>query len=217
MMRRMPSHPHRPPLPESPIASAGPSRRALLQAGAALPLLAAAGGTHASLANAETLAALRRGGVVLVFRHALAPGTFDPPQFRLGDCSTQRNLSAEGRAQAQRMGQWFQQQGLQAARVRSSPWCRCVDTATLAFGKAEAWAALGSPRGYNEATNEDHLRQLRTALNEAAAAPGRFEVWVTHMFVLSALLRESASSGEGLLLRSDGRGGAQVLGRIAPA
>ncbi|MDP2007905.1 MAG: histidine phosphatase family protein [Rubrivivax sp.] len=192
-----------------------PTRRALLRTGLSLPLwslpsLAAAQSTDAA-------AALRTGGVVVALRHALAPGTFDPPGFTLGQCSTQRNLNDEGRAQARRIGQWFTQQGLKPARVRTSPWCRCSETAQLAFGGGETWPALGSPRGYAEQTNAEHLGLLRGALADAARQPGRFEVWVTHMFVLSALVQEGASSGEGLVLRADGRGGVQVLARVAPA
>jgi Histidine phosphatase superfamily (branch 1) len=191
-------------------------RRALLRTGLALPLV-----SLATLAGAQTpdaaASALRAGGVVIAFRHALAPGTFDPPGFTLGQCSTQRNLNDEGRAQARRIGQWFRRQGLQPARVRSSPWCRCTETAALAFGGADAWPALGSPRGHTEQTNAEHLGLLRGALADAARQPGRFEVWVTHMFVLSALVHEGADSGEGLVLRPDARGGVQVLARVAPA
>ena len=167
--------------------------------------------------DADPVALLREGGVVLALRHALAPGTFDPPEFKLGDCSTQRNLSDEGRAQARRIGQWFKARGLQPARVRSSPWCRCVDTATLAFGAAEPWAALGSPRGTTETTNEESLAELRRAVVQAGAQRGRFEVWVTHMFVLSDLVATNTASGEGLVLRADAAGAAQVLARLAPA
>lgn len=188
-------------------------RRALLRSGLALPLWTLSD-VHASDTAA---AALRRGGVVVAMRHALAPGTFDPPGFALGNCGTQRNLNDEGQAQAQRIGQWFKRQGLKPARVRSSPWCRCVDTATLAFGGAESWSALGSPRGYTEQTSDQHLLQLREALAAAAAAPGRFEAWVTHMFVLSALVNQNTASGEGLVLRAASGGGVQVLARMAPA
>jgi hypothetical protein len=156
---------------------------------------------------------LRQGGVVMAFRHATAPGTFDPPQFKLGDCSTQRNLSEAGRQQARQIGAWFRAQGLQPAQVRSSPWCRCVDTATLAFTPAavQAWAALGSPVQGTENTNTESLAQLRRA---ALAVPaGRFEVWVTHMFVLQALAGENTNSGEGLLLGPDAQGGLVVLDR----
>lgn len=157
---------------------------------------------------------IRDGGLVVAFRHAYAPGTFDPPGFRVEDCRTQRNLNEEGRDQARAIGRWFQAQGLQPARVRSSPWCRCLDTAHLAFGQAEAWAALGSPRGAVETTNAAYLRELRAALGVASQQRGRFEVWVTHMFVLSELAGTGSDSGEGLLLRTDAAGAVRVLARL---
>lgn len=165
-------------------------------------------------APADAEAALRSGGVVLAMRHALAPGTFDPPGFKIGECSTQRNLSDEGRAQARAVGAWFAARSLKPARVRSSPWCRCVDTATLAFGAAETWAALASPRAAGEARNAEHVKLLRQALVNASA-PGRpFEVWVTHMFVLSELAGENTGSGEGLVLRASRSGAPEVLARL---
>lgn len=173
-----------------------------------------------TLANAQAHALLRRGGVVLAFRHALAPGTFDPPAFTLGDCRTQRNLSDEGRAQARRIGEGLRAQGLRPARVRSSPWCRCLDTARLAFADAvavETWPALGSPHGRAESTNDQALAELRRALSEATRQPGRFEVWVTHMFVLSALASTGSASGEGLVLQADTQGAPRVIGRIVAA
>ena len=184
-------------------------RRALLGAAALAGLP-----RWASAAEAEPL--LREGGVVIAFRHALAPGTFDPPEFRLGDCRTQRNLSDGGRAQARRIGEWFESRRLVPARVRSSPWCRCLDTAQLAFGRAEAWPALGSPRGASESTNAESLAALRQAVVQASRERGRFEAWVTHMFVLSDLVATGSSSGEGLVLRADARGSLQVLARLAP-
>jgi phosphohistidine phosphatase SixA len=165
----------------------------------------------------EVLALLRRGGVVLALRHARAPGTYDPPNFRLGDCSTQRNLNEEGRSQARRLGEHLRARQLRPARVRTSPWCRCVDTAELAFGSAEPWAALGSPVIGTEATNAASLAQLQQALAEAAQRPRQFEVWVTHMFVLGALADGNVSSGEGLVLAPDERGQAKVLGRLTVA
>jgi len=189
-------------------------RRALLRSSLALPLWTL-GSAQASSATetSATATLLRSGGVVVALRHALAPGTFDPPEFTLGDCRTQRNLNDEGRAQAQRIGQWFQRQGLQPAQVRSSPWCRCIDTATLAFGTAVAWPALGSPRGSSEQTYEEHLGQLRK--NGAAVTAGRFEVWVTHAFVQQALAAQSTGSGEGLVLQVRAGEMPVVLGRLA--
>lgn len=194
------------------------SRRRLLQAGALGALVGAAGGpllgSAVAAAPEDTAALLRRGGVVVAFRHALAPGTFDPPNFKLGDCSTQRNLSAEGREQARRIGAWFTAQGLRPDSVRSSPWCRCMDTATLAFGAAQAWPALASPVGSPETTTADRLAQLRAALVQASQQPGRLAVWVTHMFVLADLVGVNTASGEGLVLQADAAGKPVVLGRV---
>lgn len=183
-----------------------PQRRQFVTASLLLPALLQG-------ASAAAQDDLRDGGLVLALRHALAPGTFDPPQFKLGDCSTQRNLSDDGRQQARQIGAWFQARSLKPARVRSSPWCRCIDTAQLAFGTHETWAALGSPRGATEATNAESLIALRAAIRSASAQRGRFEVWVTHMFVLSDLVGQGTSSGEGLLLRAGADGALQVLGR----
>lgn len=180
-------------------------RRHLLAAAAGLALPAWA-------KTGDAAALLKTGGVVIAFRHALAPGTFDPPGFKLGDCGTQRNLNDEGRAQARRIGAWFQAQSLRPAAVRASPWCRCVETAELAFGSASTWAALGSPRAGTEATNAQSLGELRRAL--AAQQPGRFEVWVTHMFVLGDLVGVNTGSGEGLVLDLGADGQPRVLARL---
>jgi phosphohistidine phosphatase SixA len=158
---------------------------------------------------------LRAGGAVFAMRHTLAPGTYDPPGFRPGDCSTQRNLSEEGREQARRLGRAFAERGLVPETVYTSPWCRCIDTATLAFGSAETWAPLASPVGSVEAVSAAHLAALRAALVEAARRPGRFSVWVTHQFVLSDLVGVTTQSGEGLVLRADADGKARVLARLA--
>lgn len=183
-------------------------RRELLAAAAMLPWSAFAD------EKADIAALLRAGGTVIAFRHALAPGTYDPPGFQLGDCSTQRNLDTEGRSQAQRIGNWFRQQSLKPAVVRSSPWCRCTDTAHLAFGGAEKWPALGSPHAGTETVNDAALLELRRALVAVTAQPGRFEAWVTHGFVLSRLVGVSAASGEGVLLASGGDGLPRLLGRL---
>src|SRR5438309_11128032 len=86
--------------------------------------------------------ALRAPGSVVVLRHSYAPGGFDPPDARLEDCSTQRNLDESGRAQARRVGEAFKQRDVAVGAVLSSPRCRCLDTARLAFGHAEAWHPL---------------------------------------------------------------------------
>jgi hypothetical protein len=193
------------------VDAAGVSRvrRALL---AGLPMGAILGAPGGVMAADDAATWLRRGGVVLLLRHALAPGTFDPPEFRVDDCRTQRNLSEEGRGQARAIGRWFDARGLRPAAVRSSPWCRCVDTATLAFGRADVDPALGSPRGGTPDQNRQALDGLRRRMAQVAAEPGRFEVWVTHMFLISDLLGTGTGSGEGWVARAAGG----ELQRLAP-
>jgi phosphohistidine phosphatase SixA len=185
------------------------TRRFLLAAACAAPSL------HSLATTPQATLLLRQGGVVVMFRHALAPGVYDPPGMQLSDCSTQRNLDGEGRAQAARLGAWFSGQRLQPDAVLSSPWCRCMDTARTAFGAARAWDALGSPTGRAEDDRSAALQTLREAL--AVPRPGRFEVWVTHNFVIAELTGISTASAEGLLLRAGASGPPQVLARLPPA
>lgn len=194
-------------------------RRILLNTLTALPALAWARAAPAGLVTAD--GALHPAwaddvapgrGVVILMRHATAPGTFDPPGFRLGDCGTQRNLSETGREEARAIGRWFATQGIAVRRVRSSPWCRCMDTASLAFGQSEAWHPLGSPIHLSPQARASALQALRDAL-EAATAAGGVEVWVSHMFVQADLTGQHTGSGEGLVLRaaSDPTGSAPVV------
>ncbi len=119
-------------------------RRGLLAIMLAIPAaMALPARSRASTAEEAAWAALAAGGIAL-FRHALAPGTGDPPGFRLEECSTQRNLSAEGRAQAARIGSAFRARGIAIGSVLSSPWCRARDTARIAFGGFRDEAAVSS-------------------------------------------------------------------------
>jgi phosphohistidine phosphatase SixA len=162
------------------------------------------------LAQAQTdalAARLAAGACVVVLRHAQTdPGIGDPPGFRLDRCSTQRNLSAQGRAQAERLGQWFKSRGLQPGAVQSSAWCRCKDTADLAFGRHTVWPALNSFFGEHRA-KDAQTAQLRAALKDVPS--GGFEVWVTHQVNMTALTGEGIAMGEALVL--DARG--TVVGR----
>ena len=151
----------------------------------------------------ELVARLRAGGCTVLLRHAQTePGIGDPPGFRLDQCSSQRNLNDEGRAQSARIGQWFQSRGLQPRAVQSSAWCRCIDTARLAFGRHQTWPALNSFFGGPE-RGDAQTTQLRAAL--AAIPAGQFEVWVTHQVNISALSGEGTSMAEALVVDTRGK------------
>jgi len=95
---------------------------------------------------ADAWKALRAGGHVALMRHADAPGgAGDPPGFRVDDCATQRNLSEKGRADAAKIGVRLKQEGIAFEQIRSSPWCRCMDTAALlSLGPVETEATFGN-------------------------------------------------------------------------
>ena len=144
-------------------------------------------------------ASIAQGGCVLLIRHAATEaGTGDPSGFRIGDCATQRNLSAAGREEARRLGEIFRLHGVPVAEVRSSPWCRCLDTARLAFGRAMAWAPLSSL--FNDPRNEAGQRAAVIAYLRGVPAGGNV-VLVTHNFNIRALVGISPLPGETVVAR----------------
>lgn len=179
-----------------------PGRRRTLLA------LAAVGTSPLLQANSPDAAVrLRAGGCALLLRHAqTVPGIGDPPEFRLDRCDTQRNLSEAGRAQARRIGEWLHSHQLVPAAVRSSAWCRCIDTAQLALGRHTVWPALNSTFG-DRLKQPDEAATLRAALGKIPA--GQFELWVTHQVNITGLTGEVPGMGEGFVV--DGR--ARVLAR----
>lgn len=211
------------------MTSTNRTRRALLARLAALPLAGAlvavangfqAGGLRATRAEASpsvqvssAWAALAAGGHVAMIRHAEAPGTGDPPHFRLDDCATQRNLSDGGRAQADRIGAAFRENSVPVGPILTSGWCRCIETATLAFGAAEVWPPLHS-FFQDGATEAEQTAETRARV-AAWAGPGTL-VLVTHQVNITALTGIFPSSGEIIVLRPspETADGQMVVGRV---
>lgn len=159
--------------------------------------------------------AIGRGEAVAMIRHALAPGTGDPTRFRIDDCSTQRNLSERGRAQAQAIGARFRANGIDRALVRSSQWCRCLETAELLdLGPVEPMPALNSFFGRRD-EGPDQTAALRRYLS--AREEKRPLVLVTHQVNITALTGVFPASGEIVVIRPAGDGGVEVAGTIETA
>ena len=156
---------------------------------------------------------MKAGGHILMIRHALAPGTGDPANFRIGDCSTQRNLDDRGREQAKAIGKWLRATGLTSARVYSSQWCRCLETAELLeMGPVTELPALNS--FYELAQNrEPNLKALRKFIAEQPS-DGTLIILVTHLVTISAIANEGVSSGEGVLLELKKDAPYEVVGRL---
>ena len=152
-------------------------------------------------------------GHVLMIRHALAPGSGDPDNFQVGDCTTQRNLDARGRDQARRIGARLRADGVQAARVYSSQWCRCLETAALMdVGPVTELPALNSFFERPQ-EREPNLSALRAFLARQPA-DGRLLVLVTHYVTIAGVTGTAVSSGEGILLKLADGGQLTVVRRL---
>ncbi len=179
-------------------------------------LLASASLFCCSQTRAQTHAAfwmaLQRPDAVVLMRHAQTePGVGDPPGFRLDACHTQRNLSQAGRAQAQRAAAAFAAAGVVPGEVRSSAWCRCLDTARLAFGQATVWPAINST--FQGQGDPDRSKAEVLAHAQAWRGPGPL-VLVTHQVNISHIAGEFTAMGEMLATRfADGQ--LQVLARLS--
>ena len=158
---------------------------------------------------------LRKGGYVVLMRHAATePSTGDPPQFKLGQCNTQRNLSAAGREQAAKTGQRFRDAGINISAVLSSRWCRCLDTANIAFGSATPEPALDSFFGDRSAQSEQQTAAARARI-QSFHGPGNL-VMVTHQVNITALTGAFPAEGEMFVVRATAQGSIRLTGRIAP-
>jgi broad specificity phosphatase PhoE len=179
----------------------------LLMLGAAAPL-------QAETEDAEALAELAKPGRVLMLRHALAPGFGDPPGFKVDDCATQRNLDDVGRKQARLLGARMRAAGIRSAKVYSSQWCRCLETARLlGLGKVEPLAALNS---FFDRTEEraSRLRQVEAFLSRLPR-DGDPVVLVTHQVTISGITDRGVGSGGGYVLRLDASGKPTVVGALS--
>jgi len=138
---------------------------------------------------------LKDGNKLIFIRHAYAPGSGDPFNFDLDDCSTQRNLNQEGINQSKKIGQLFSKNKVQIDKVLSSEWCRCKDTAEFAFNKYTTFNALNSFYDSRFEKNKDKqvidLKKYILDLNNKKNI-----VLITHFVVISEILNISASSGE---------------------
>ena len=153
--------------------------------------------TNGIKADIEThvLKNLKNGGNLIFIRHAYAPGGGDPDNFDLNDCSTQRNLSETGREQAKKIGKFFHENQIPIDKVISSEWCRCKDTAQIAFKRFETKDFLNS--FFSEKFSKNRTKQIKDLnkyINKWNSSKNL--VFVTHYVVINELLNYAPSSGE---------------------
>ena len=145
--------------------------------------------------NKDLLKQLTEGGKLIFIRHAYAPGSGDPNNFNLNDCSTQRNLSDRGKKQAEHIGIIFRENKIEIDEVYSSEWCRCKETAEIAFTNFTTKNFLNSFYSSNYAKNK--TKQIKDLMK--FVKKNNFEkniIFVTHYVLISEVLDYAPSSGE---------------------
>lgn len=155
---------------------------------------------------------LRAGGHIVLLRHAIAPGTGDPENFVLGDCSTQRNLSQAGRDQAERIGRRLRENGISAARVYASQWCRALETAELLrLGPIAQLPLLNSFFGSRQSEPTQTRALARWLADQDLRTP---LVLVTHQVNITGLTGIYPASGEMVVVKRTPDGSLRVVGTL---
>jgi len=145
--------------------------------------------------NKNLINQLADGEKLIFIRHAYAPGSGDPNNFNLNDCSTQRNLSVEGKKQAQDIGAFFKRNKIKIDKVLSSEWCRCKETAKIAFNNYSANSFLNSFYSLEYAKNKDkQIHALKKYIKDFKSKKNL--IFVTHYVLISEVLNYGPSSGE---------------------
>jgi phosphohistidine phosphatase SixA len=168
--------------------------------------------THAG--QIDLIKQMMSGVNILMIRHAYAPGSGDPDNFKVGDCTTQRNLDDRGPEQARSIGDWLRSKGIKAAKVYSSQWCRCLETARLLdLGTVAELPALNSFYEFPQ-DREPNIKTLRSFIANLPVN-GDLIIMVTHFVTILEITGEGVSSGEGVVLKLKGKGTYDILGRLS--
>ena len=138
---------------------------------------------------------LKKGGNIIFIRHAIAPGGGDPENFKVSDCSTQRNLDYQGIEQSKKMGLFFLKNNIPIDQVLSSEWCRCKDTAKFAFGNYKTFNALNS--FFSAKFQKNKKKQVKSLINFINKWDGKGNlILITHYVVILEIINKTVLSGE---------------------
>jgi phosphohistidine phosphatase SixA len=182
---------------------------------ASLIAMALLGAGQARANDDEAWKLLKEGGQVVLMRHAQTdPGVGDPPNMRIDDCTTQRNLTEAGRKQARAIGDAIRAHGVQVDRVVSSPMCRCLETGKLAFGRVDETQHAASTRSGTEDPAK-LVREMRALATEKHR--GGIIVMVSHGRTIAAVTDIQTEPGEMIIVTPQGDGKFEVHGRLMAA
>ena len=150
---------------------------------------------NSAFASEELIDSLKKGKKIIFIRHALAPGNGDPKDFKIDDCLSQRNLNEVGIKQSEKIGIFFRKNQIKIDKVLSSEWCRCKDTAKIAFKDFKTFDALNS--FYDERFSANETKQINDLKKYIKNwNSDKNLILVTHFVVISSILNTGSSSGE---------------------
>ncbi|MCK5362919.1 MAG: histidine phosphatase family protein [Gammaproteobacteria bacterium] len=157
---------------------------------------------------------MKRGGHVVLMRHATAEQAGDPLAFAINDCGVQRNLSQEGRREAELIGRAFRAWSVPVAKVLSSRYCRTQETAKLAFSRVTTWQPLDLLYALPE---QDRGARTEVVTERIGAYAGNGNlIMITHRPNIDALTFEIVEPGGLLVLESDHEGSFNIVGHLSP-
>lgn len=147
---------------------------------------------------------LKAGGLIVFFRHGTTPDYAEPPVTDFANCGRQRNLNELGRAQAASIGEAFRDHGFKIDKVLASPYCRCMDTARLAFGRVEAARDVGD-------AGDRAIMRTRFAASPKA---GTNDVIVGHGSAGGLIGDEFLREAEAVVVKPQGNGKFELIARV---
>ena len=147
---------------------------------------------------------LKAGGLIVFFRHGTTPDYAEPPVTDFANCGRQRNLNELGRAQATSIGEAFREHGFKIDKVLASPYCRCMDTARLAFGRVEAARDVG----------DGGDRAIMRARFATPAKAGAIDIIVGHGSAGGLIGDEFLREAEAVVVKPQGDGKFELIARV---
>jgi phosphohistidine phosphatase SixA len=170
-------------------------------------------GSIAFAADDEVWALLKKPGHVVLLRHSNAPGQVqESNDMDFKNCAIQRNLDADGRAQAGRIGNEFRKRGIKQVRLISSLYCRALETAKL--------MKLG-PVTPQPVLNQVFLADI-SGMREAGtkgrallkSAGKQLTVFVSHVTNIQSIAGVQLDSGQMAVVHLDSAGEVVIDGKI---
>lgn len=158
---------------------------------------------------------LRKGGYVIFFRHGKTEDTKDSDPIVFNDCSTQRNLNDQGRDDLKKIGAAIRAARIPVGNVRSSEFCRCIESAQLAFGRADREPVLTSYLLKPESERPQAIVTLKQLLSQLPES-GTNTILVGHHNMFRDAAKIILEEGEGVVLEPHGDGTFRVVAQVKP-